>query len=94
MVQIFYTEEFELRYSELPLSIQKKAERRTALFCKNPFTSILETEKLHPKDKAVWSFRIDRSYRIIFRFKDATTVTFLTVGPHHWIYRSIHRFFL
>lgn len=91
MIEIFYTEEFRRRYQTLPLKIKKKAERREALFRNNLFHPSLHTEKLHPKAKEVWSFRIDESYRIIFRFKNTETVYFLTVGPHHWIYRYMDR---
>ena len=66
MITIFYTEEFERRYQELPIRIQRKAERREKLFRINPFHSPLQTEKLHPKHKEVWSFRIDNDYRILF----------------------------
>ncbi len=91
MIIVFYTEEFKCLYRELPLHIQKKAERREIVFRVNPFHPSLDTEKLHPKAKEVWSFRIDENYRILFRFKDATTVYFLTAGPHHWIYRYMDR---
>lgn len=88
-IEIIYTKEFEKCYRELPESIQTKAERREQLFRINPFYPSLRTEKLHPKDRDVWSFRIDDTYRILFRFKDHHTVYFLAVGPHHWIYRAI-----
>lgn len=91
MVVILYTEEFTERYEELLLAIKKKAERREKLFRENPYNPLLHTEKLHPKDREVWSFRIDENYRILFRFKDSNTVYFLTVGPHHWIYRYTDR---
>lgn len=91
MIAIFYTDEFERRYADLPLTIQKKAEKRALIFQLNPLHSSLHTEKLHPRSKEVWSFRIDDNYRIIFRFKDGHTVYFLTVGPHHWIYRYLNR---
>lgn len=89
MIEIRVTEEFENAYSRLPLPIQKKAERQQKKFIENPFYPSLHTEKLNPKAREVWSFRIDRQYRIIFRFLDGNTVLFLTVGPHSWIYRSI-----
>lgn len=91
MLTIFYTEEFEHQYRALPTAIQKKAERREKLFRSNPFYPSLHTEKLHPRSHEVWSFRIDENYRILFRFKDSSTVYFLTVGPHHWIYRYMNR---
>ncbi len=85
-MEIILTREFEKRYEKLPISIQKKAEKQTDLFLKNPFYPSLHTEKLNPKDKEVWSFRIDKQYRIFFRFLAANRVLFLTVGPHEWIY--------
>lgn len=87
MIEIIYTEEFDRRYRDLVVSIRKKAERRERLFRLNPFHPALQTEKLHPKVREVWSFRIDNDYRILFRFLKQNTVYFLTVGPHHWIYR-------
>ena len=89
MVLIETTEEFDRRYRKLPLPIKKKAERRQKVFTDNPFHPSLETEKLNPKSREVWSFRIDRQYRIVFRFVDGTTVLFMTVGPHSWIYRGL-----
>lgn len=89
MIHIEVTEEFETNYDRLPLAIKKKAERRQALFIENPFSPSLETEKLNPKSREVWSFRIDRQYRIVFRFLDGQRVLFLTVGPHSWIYRHL-----
>ena len=87
MLEIVVTEEFEKRYKELPAAIQKKAEKQEKLFRQNPFHPSLHTEKLEPKGRQVWSFRIDRKYRIIFRFIDGNKVIFLTVGPHDWIYK-------
>ncbi len=87
MVEILVTEEFEKRYQELPIFVQKKAEKQERLFQQNPLHYSLHTEKLEPKSKQVWSFRIDRKYRILFRFINGNKVLFLTVGPHDWIYK-------
>lgn len=89
MISFLLTEEFERRYADLPVAVKRKAERRMALFKSNPFDPTLRTEKLHPREREVWSFRIDENYRVIFRFRDARAVYFLTVGPHHWIYRYL-----
>jgi mRNA-degrading endonuclease RelE of RelBE toxin-antitoxin system len=53
MVDIFFTEEFQKRYQDLPKTIQKKAEKQEKLFRKNPLHSSLHTEKLEPKGKQV-----------------------------------------
>ena len=87
MISIILTREFENRYRKLPLAIRKKAERQTEIFKKNPVHPSLHTEKLEPKGKEVWSFRVDGNYRIIFRFIDGRIVLFLTIGTHDWVYR-------
>jgi mRNA-degrading endonuclease RelE of RelBE toxin-antitoxin system len=89
MKDILYTPEFERRYQELPLAIQKKAERRERLFRQNPFHPSLQTEKLKPKEKEYWSFRIDNAYRILFRFNSNGKIIFITCGHHSWIYNYI-----
>jgi mRNA-degrading endonuclease RelE of RelBE toxin-antitoxin system len=87
MIEIFVTEEFQKRYRELPKIIQRKAEKQEKIFRQNPFHPSLHTEKLEPKGKEVWSFRIDKRYRIFFRFINGNKVRFLTVGPRDWIYK-------
>ncbi|MBU4369574.1 type II toxin-antitoxin system YoeB family toxin [Patescibacteria group bacterium] len=87
MMEVFTTQEFQDRYKDLPQSIQKKAERQERIFKRNPFYSSLHTEKLEPKGKQIWSFRIDKKYRIFFRFVSRNKATFLTVGSHDWIYK-------
>jgi len=67
-LEISLTDEFVRRYKLLPKSIQKKAEKQERLFRQNPFHPSLHTEKLEPKGKQVWSFRVDRSYRVLFPF--------------------------
>jgi mRNA-degrading endonuclease RelE of RelBE toxin-antitoxin system len=91
MIEIFYTPEFQKRYRELPPAVQKKAEQREKIFRQNPFHPTLETEKLQPKNKSYWSFRIDREYRIIFSFSNHNKIKFLTCGHHNWIYRYLIR---
>jgi len=87
MIEVVVTQEFVGRYQRLPTAIQTKAEKQERLFRINPFHPSLHTEKLEPKRRQVWSLRIDRKYRIIFRFLERNKVLFLTVGPHDWIYK-------
>jgi len=86
-MRILTAEEFDKRYAKLPISLQKKAEKQEKIFRTNPFHPSLHTEKLEPRHKELWSIRIDKSYRILFRFVNGNTVLFLTVGPHDWIYK-------
>lgn len=87
MIALVVTEKFEALFAELPKVIQKKAAKQQELFSQDPFHPSLDTEKLAPKEKALWSFRVDRKYRIAFRFIDGKTVLALTVGPHDWLYK-------
>jgi len=87
MIELFITDEFKKRYQNLPKNVQEKAEKQEKLFCQNPFHPSLHTEKLEPKGKQVWSFRIDKKYRIFFRFTNGNKVIFLTAGTHDWIYK-------
>lgn len=89
MTEIRYTPEFNKRYHDLPIQIQKKAEQKDGLFRANPFHPSLNTEKLRPKEKEYWSFRIDQDYRILFRFLENNKIVFVTCGHHNWIYRYI-----
>ena len=87
MIEVVATAEFRKHYEKLPLSIQKKAEKQERMFRNNPLHPSLNTEKLQPKKKQIWSFRVDRKYRVFFRFISENKVLFLTVGPHDWIYK-------
>lgn len=87
MLELLTTDEFEKKFKELPTAIRKKAEKKEEIFRQNPYHPSLHTEKLAPKHKEVWSARIDREYRVIFRFLDNNQVLLLTCGHHNWIYR-------
>lgn len=65
-----------------------KLKKRFGLFFQNIFHPSLRTEKLEPKHKNIWSFRMDKSYRVIFTFTDKETILLLDIGPHD-IYRKI-----
>jgi mRNA-degrading endonuclease RelE of RelBE toxin-antitoxin system len=87
-MRIILTEEFEKQYFRLPNYMQLKAEKQQIIFANNPFHPSLHTEKLTPKSKNVWSFRVDKRYRVIFKFAGDDKVYFLTIGPHDWVYKN------
>lgn len=86
MIEISTTATFDRLFKKLPQSIQKKAVGKTTLFQSNPFHPSLRTEKLHPKQHAVWSLRVDQAYRIIFKFVGPDQAEFRYIGHHHSIY--------
>lgn len=86
MIEISTTATFDRLFTKLPKPIQRKAATKTDLFKKNPFHPSLHTEKLHLRHYEVWSFRIDRAYRIIFKFLAPDHAELRYIGHHHSIY--------
>ncbi len=85
------TPQFEKLYKKLPAVIKRKAEKQIDYFLRDPFHPSLNVEKLSPKNKNYWSLRIDKKYRITFRYLDVDTVVLIAVGEHDWIYKYINK---
>ena len=75
--------QFEKQYKKLPKRIKELAKGRGVIFRANLFDSRLETHKLHGMEKDIWSFSINRSYRIKFIFLGGNKVLFLEIGTHN-----------
>lgn len=86
MIEISTTATFDRLFERLPNTIQRKAATKTETFSANPYHPSLKTEKLHPKHHQVWSFRVDRAYRIVFKFTGPNQAEFRYIGHHHSIY--------
>ena len=78
---VYFHPQFKDSYKNLPTEIKRKAEKKEIIFKKNPRDSRLKTHKLHGKLKKLWSFSIDKSYRIIFEFM-GKDIIFLDIGTH------------
>ena len=61
----------------------KKFEKQKRLFEENPFHPGLGTELLEPRKMRIWSFRIDRKYRAIFIFREASVIEIIDVNNHY-----------
>jgi len=81
-MQIIYSPRFAKDYERLDISIKKKAEKREAIFRKNPFDNRLQTHKLSGRFFGLWSFSVDYDCRIIFEFKNEKVVIFHAIGGH------------
>ena len=83
-MEIYLTEKFRKNYAVLPKQIKRKSEIRERIFRKNPYHHSLKSHSLHGKYKDYWSFSVDKSYRIMFQFLDATKtkVVFINIGTH------------
>jgi len=73
---------FVKNWSKLNPRAKREVNKKIDLFLRNPFTPILKTHKLTGKLKDYWSFSLNYSLRIMFRFTGKKTVGFIDIGGH------------
>ena len=62
--------------------LEKKFQKAKKLFEENPFHPSLNTELLEPKHLKIYSFRIDKKYRVIFIYKN-NEVEIISITNHY-----------
>lgn len=85
--KILYHPNFEKHYRKLPEIIKIKAEKKEKIFRENFQNPQLKTHKLSGRLKEFYSFSVDDSYRILFKFYESNIVIFLDIGTHE-IYKK------
>ncbi|OGY25964.1 MAG: hypothetical protein A2Z24_02495 [Candidatus Woykebacteria bacterium RBG_16_44_10] len=73
----------DLKRYLLRQNTEKKFAKQLALFLQNPRHPSLHTELLKPKEKKVYSFRIDRKYRAIFIYLGKGEIEIIDINPHY-----------
>jgi len=69
-------------------NLEKKFDKTKELFEKDPFYPSLNTELLEPKDRLIYSFRLDKKYRAIFIYVKKDTIEIIAFTNHYrWIFR-------
>lgn len=86
-MKIVETARFRKSFQSLDRRTRKKTAKQFKIFIANLFHPSLHTEKLEPKQANIWSFRIDKGFRVIFTFAEEETIMLLDIGPHD-IYRK------
>lgn len=61
----------------------KKYEKAKLLFEENPFHPSLNMELLEPKHRLLYSFRLDRKYRVIFAYIERETIEVIALTNHY-----------
>lgn len=64
-------------------NLQKKFEKQLAFFLDNPRHPSLHTERLEPPELKLYSFRIDREYRVVFLFLSRDSIEIVDVNDHY-----------
>jgi plasmid maintenance system killer protein len=80
--RIEYSRKFLKQAAKLPLRVIDETQDKELIFKTNFFDPRLRTHKLHGKEKELWAFWINHSYRIKFAFLKTGGVLFLEIGTH------------
>ena len=64
-------------------NLEKKYLKAKKLFENDPFYPSLNTELLEPKDRLIYSFRLDKKYRVIFIYIDTNLIEIVAITNHY-----------
>ncbi len=85
-VKIIFSSHYARAAKKVPREFFSIINHKVGIFHNDPFHRFLHTHKLDGKLSGHHAFSITRDYRIIFRFIDATTVIFESIGTHDEVY--------
>ena len=87
MVRVYYSDHFKKQVKKLTEKQQVKLARLVVLLKENPFSSQLKTKPLTGKFIGIYSFRIERDFRALFKFLSQGEVLIFNIGHRKDIYR-------
>ena len=64
-------------------NLKKKYIKAKKLFEQDPFYPSLNTELLEPKDRLIYSFRLDKKYRAIFIYVDTNLIEIIAITNYY-----------
>ena len=64
-------------------NLTKKYEKAKKLFENDPFYPSLNTELLEPKERLIYSFRLDRKYRALFIYIGENEIEIIAFTNHY-----------
>lgn len=83
MIEVIYARSFIKGFIRPHPDVRDMAEKKEELFKDNPFHPSLKTHSLSGKMNSLWSFSVNRKYRIIFSFDSGRkAVGFIEIGTH------------
>jgi mRNA-degrading endonuclease RelE of RelBE toxin-antitoxin system len=84
---IEYDRVFLKEVKKLPQQQQRLLAQKLVILLNNPFDSRLHTKQLSTPLEGVFSFRITREYRVLFRFIDAERIFVFSARHRKDVYR-------
>lgn len=82
MIEIEYAPAFLNQLKKLPADLQREASDKIALFKHRSNHRQLKLHKLKGKLAGRWSFSVNYSYRIVFKWLHDDTAGLLAIGDH------------
>ncbi len=89
MIRIYFSRKFNKSFKKLSREIKEKALILVEIFQNNPFAPTLHSKRLQGKLNNLFSFRITRDYRLVFRFVAKNEVEFLLLKHRKDIYKNL-----
>jgi len=86
-MDVRYDSSFVKSVKKLPKDIQRALAKKILYLQDNPFDSRLHTKQLSTPLEGIFSFRINREYRVLFRFDSPTAVFLLSTKHRKDVYR-------
>lgn len=87
MLRVYYGDTFLKHAKKLGSKEQAKLSRLVVLLRDNPFNSALHTKPLSHELSGIYSFRITRDWRVLFKFISAYEIMLIDVGNRRDIYK-------
>jgi len=86
-MQVTYDKTFLKSVQKIPAAQQRILARKLELLQQNPYDSRLHTKALSTPLTGIYSFRITREYRVLFRFIDPEIIFLVTAKHRKDVYR-------
>ena len=87
MIILVYSSHFLKSARKLPKAQQNKLAKLLEIFQKNPFQSQLHSKSLSGQLSGLYSFRITRDWRVIFKFISPDEIQLVDVAHRKDIYK-------
>ena len=86
-MKIILHRNFQKKFTKHPFKIQKAFKIRRNLFLENPSHPFLNNHPLGGDRKNQWSINITGDWRVIYIYKNSSTVTFIDIDTHSNLYQ-------
>ncbi len=82
MLVIHISSRFKRSFKKMPRIIKENFENKIDIFREHPFSTKLNTHKLHGNLEEYYAFYLQDGYRVLFEFLDNNCVILVNIGNH------------